>query len=100
MEHGHRVVATDLVGPAGDLGVPVLRADLTDYGQAVEVLAGTDAVIHLANIPAPGLRTAAVTFNWNVTRRSPGTSRNGRESRSSRCDSRIFSGRPTTRDFP
>jgi nucleoside-diphosphate-sugar epimerase len=67
LEHGHWVVATDLVLPsADDLKVPVLRADLTDYGQAVEVLTGVDAVIHLANIPAPGLRTPAVTFNWNM----------------------------------
>jgi nucleoside-diphosphate-sugar epimerase len=45
----------------------VLRADLTDYGQATEALRGTDAVVHLANIPAPGLSTPAVTFNDNVT---------------------------------
>jgi nucleoside-diphosphate-sugar epimerase len=67
MEHGHWVVATDLVTPAEELGIPVLRADLTDYGQALEVLQGTDAVVHLANIPAPGLRTPAVTFNENMT---------------------------------
>jgi nucleoside-diphosphate-sugar epimerase len=65
--HGHEVVATDLVSPAGtSLGVPVLRADLTDFGQAVEVLTGCDAVVHMANIPAPGLRTPAVTFNANM----------------------------------
>jgi nucleoside-diphosphate-sugar epimerase len=67
MEHGHQVVATDLVAPAEDLGIPVLRADLTDYGQALEVLQGIDAVVHLANIPAPDLRTPAVTFNENMT---------------------------------
>src|SRR5213075_3062098 len=45
------------------------RADLTDYGQAVEALteAKADAVVHLANIPAPGLSTPAVTFNSNIT---------------------------------
>jgi nucleoside-diphosphate-sugar epimerase len=45
----------------------VLQADLTDYGQAVEVLTGCDAVVHLANIPAPGLATPATTFNRNIT---------------------------------
>ena len=45
----------------------MLQADLTDYGQAVEALTGTDAVVHLANIPAPGLSTPAVTFNSNIT---------------------------------
>ncbi len=67
MARGDWVVATDLVAPAQDLGIPVLRADLTDYGQAVEALQGADAVVHLANIPAPDLRTPAVTFNANVT---------------------------------
>ena len=66
--HGHQVIGTDLVLPADD-SVPAefLRADLTDYGQAFEVLAGCDAVVHLANIPAPGLRPPAVTFNQNMT---------------------------------
>jgi nucleoside-diphosphate-sugar epimerase len=67
LEHGHRVVSADLVKPSVDLGEAViLTADLTDYGQAVEVLADVDAVIHLANIPAPQIRTPAVTFNSNV----------------------------------
>jgi nucleoside-diphosphate-sugar epimerase len=68
IEHGHQVDATDLVAPApGGVPVPVLRADLTDYGQAVEMLRSCDAVVHLANIPAPGLRTATQTFNQNMT---------------------------------
>jgi nucleoside-diphosphate-sugar epimerase len=67
LEHGHWVAATDLVPPRQDLGISVLRADLTDYGQAVEALQGADAVVHLANIPAPDLRTPAVTFNSNIT---------------------------------
>ena len=67
LEHGHRVVSADLVPPASALGAAaILRADLTDYGQAVEVLAGIDAVVHLANIPAPQIRTPAVTFNANM----------------------------------
>jgi nucleoside-diphosphate-sugar epimerase len=65
-EHGYEVRAIDLMPPPADLGVPVLRADLTDYGQAVQSLDGCDAVVHLANIPAPGLRTEAVTFNANM----------------------------------
>ena len=31
------------------------------------MLQGVDAVVHLANIPAPGLRTPSVTFNDNMT---------------------------------
>jgi nucleoside-diphosphate-sugar epimerase len=68
LEHGHRVVSIDLVPPGVDLGeADILTADLTDYGQAVEALADVEAVVHLANIPAPGLRTPAVTFNANMT---------------------------------
>jgi nucleoside-diphosphate-sugar epimerase len=64
-EHGYEVAATDLVTQFGE--DDVLRADLTDYGQAVEALTGADAVVHLANIPAPGLVTPAATFNTNMT---------------------------------
>src|SRR5690242_9386592 len=72
VEHGYQVHATDLARPAPDSpadGYKVMftQADLTDYGQAAEVLAGMDAVVHLANIPAPGLRPPAVTFNENMT---------------------------------
>jgi nucleoside-diphosphate-sugar epimerase len=65
-EHGYTVVATDVALSGDDVAAGVLRADLTDYGQATEVLRGADAVVHLANIPAPGLSTPAVTFNANV----------------------------------
>jgi len=64
LEHGYDVAATDIAGTRDN---EILRADLTDYGQAVEALSGSDAVVHLANIPAPGLSTPAVTFNANIT---------------------------------
>src|SRR4030095_4511357 len=35
-------------------------------GQTIEALDGAEAVVHLANIPAPGLRPPAVTFNQNT----------------------------------
>jgi nucleoside-diphosphate-sugar epimerase len=66
LEHGYEVRATDLVSFAG-LGVPVLRADLTEYGEATEVLHGMDAVVHLANIPAGDILTDAKTFEVNMT---------------------------------
>jgi nucleoside-diphosphate-sugar epimerase len=65
--HGYLVVATDTRLTSDDVATGVLQADLTDYGQATEVLRGADAVVHLANIPAPGRSTAAVTFNDNAT---------------------------------
>src|ERR1700751_3041071 len=68
-EHGYDVLATDAVVSGEDRDEGMLRAALTDYGQAVEALsqAGAEAVVHLANIPAPGLSTPAVTFNSNIT---------------------------------
>ena len=67
LEQGHQVVSADLVRPSGAAaGGAHLHADLTDYGQAVEALHGADVVVHLANIPAPGIRTPAETFNQNM----------------------------------
>ena len=67
LEHGYDVTATDVAVAKADRFEGMLRADLTDYGQAAEALRGADAVVHLANIPAPGIATPAVTFNANIT---------------------------------
>jgi len=79
LEQGFDVVPVDSAGLAGgygefarDVGVGLVRADLTDYGQTVDILQGADAVVHLAAIPAPGLYPASTTFldntamNFNV----------------------------------
>jgi nucleoside-diphosphate-sugar epimerase len=66
LAHGYEVIATDRVPAPADLGTELLLADLTDHGQAVEVLADTDAVVHLANIPAPGIHTPVTTFQANM----------------------------------
>jgi len=66
-EHAYEVAPTDVAATRDDLEAGTLRADLTDYGQALQALDGADAVVHLANIPAPGLSTPAVTFNANIT---------------------------------
>jgi nucleoside-diphosphate-sugar epimerase len=67
LEHGFKVVPTDVASSRDEVERGALRADLTDYGQTQEVLTGVDAVVHLANIPAPGIHTPAVTFNANIT---------------------------------
>src|ERR1035441_1972203 len=68
-EHGYDVAPTDIAVTRAERASGTLQADLTDYGQAVEALAeaNADAVVHLANIPAPGLTTPAVTFNSHIT---------------------------------
>jgi len=65
-EHGLDVLGVDLVRSA-QLDCEQLVADLTDYGQAVDALRGADAVVHLAAIPAPGLRPDELTFRINTT---------------------------------
>ncbi|HBS73977.1 MAG TPA: UDP-glucose 4-epimerase, partial [Microbacterium sp.] len=66
---GHDVTGFDVVGARASGFVQV---DLTDYGQVIDALGGVDrtapfdAVVHLAAIPAPGLRTDVATFHNNM----------------------------------
>jgi nucleoside-diphosphate-sugar epimerase len=64
-EHGHDVLNVDLTHDGSAHGLCV-RADLTDLGQAHDVIAGADAVVHLAAIPAPELRPPGETFRINA----------------------------------
>jgi nucleoside-diphosphate-sugar epimerase len=78
-EHGWDVLPVDRVPVPGWTWNSV-RADLTDYGQVVEILTGgvddrgprPEAVVHLAAVPAPGLLPDSATFannaptTWNV----------------------------------
>jgi nucleoside-diphosphate-sugar epimerase len=71
-ESGWEVLSLDRARVPGDPG-PFIDVDLTDYGQVVEALSGTvdehrvrvDAVVHLAAVPASGLRSNAATFANN-----------------------------------
>ena len=64
-EHGHDVLNVDLAHDGSQHG-PSIVAELTDLGQCLEVVAGADAVVHFAAIPAPELRPAGETFRNNV----------------------------------
>jgi nucleoside-diphosphate-sugar epimerase len=66
VERGEDVLSVDLVGRP-DLPCEQLQADVTDFGQTVEVLRGAQAVVHLAAIPAAGLRPDELTFRVNTT---------------------------------
>jgi nucleoside-diphosphate-sugar epimerase len=67
LEQGYDVFSVDLV-PSGDVAPEQqVVADLTDFGETVEVLRGAEAVVHLAAIPAPGLRPDELTFRVNTT---------------------------------
>jgi nucleoside-diphosphate-sugar epimerase len=70
---GYDVVNVDRVPPPGAAPGRFVRADLTDYGQAVELLSRiedrydrVDALVHLAAVPAPGLIPNAATFTHNI----------------------------------
>ncbi len=65
LEHGYEVLSVDLVPPADRL-CPSLVVDLTDLGETYEALRGYEMIVHLAAIPAPGIRTDEVTFRTNT----------------------------------
>jgi nucleoside-diphosphate-sugar epimerase len=64
-ERGDDVLNVDVTHDGSPHGRCVL-ADLTDLGQCHEVVAGADAVVHLAAIPAPEIRPAGETFRNNA----------------------------------
>jgi nucleoside-diphosphate-sugar epimerase len=76
-ERGHEVLNIDRVpspeSSAPDSSIPFLAADVTDFGQALEALAGGDAmpgfdaVVHLAAIPSPAHATPDQVFRTNMT---------------------------------
>jgi len=65
VEHGYDVVNADVVAPAETVA-PLLRVDFTDLGETIEALRGADAVVHLAAIPAPRIRSVEKTFQINT----------------------------------
>ncbi len=67
---GHRVVVLDKAAPRDEDAIAV---DLTDFGDTCDALfgieggdGGFDAVVHLAAIPAPGIRSDVETFRNNM----------------------------------
>ena len=69
-EAGHTVIGLDRVG---ERGPGFVQVDLTDFGQVIDALAGVndqhdgvDALVHLAAVPAPGIRTDVATFHNNM----------------------------------
>jgi nucleoside-diphosphate-sugar epimerase len=64
-DHGHQVLNVDLAHDGSPHGLSVV-ADLNDPGQARELIAGAEYLVHLAAIPAPGIRSEAETFRINA----------------------------------
>lgn len=72
VENGYEVVNLDRAPSPDDLA-PFIQIDLTDHDQVVSALTGVDdrydrldAVVHLAAIPAPGLRPNSAIFHNNM----------------------------------
>ncbi|WP_019813187.1 NAD-dependent epimerase/dehydratase family protein [Saccharomonospora saliphila] len=65
---GHEVVSVD-TAPAGGDGVRAFPADLSEPGECYSTLAQfrPDAVVHLAAVPAPNVRSEIATFGTNAT---------------------------------
>ena len=73
LRHKYAVINLDSAPPL-DERCPFVKLDLADFGQTVEALTAVDdrydhvdAIVHLAAIPGPGLRTNAVTFANNIS---------------------------------
>ncbi len=68
-EAGYEVLGVDANAPAQSSATgnfQVIKADLTNLGETLEVFNGVDAVVHLANIPIPGMFTPTRTFMENT----------------------------------
>ncbi|KQO60020.1 NAD-dependent epimerase/dehydratase family protein [Curtobacterium sp. Leaf261] len=67
---GHEVLGVDLLPPVFDAGAAVpgryVQADLTDAGSAFAVVAGMDAVVHVAAIPQPTGHPPHVVLRTNT----------------------------------
>lgn len=62
---GHDVLNVDWTHDGREQGSTV-TVDLTDPGQTQELLTGAEMVVHLAAIPAPGIRSESETFRINT----------------------------------
>lgn len=65
LDHGYDVVNADIKYPKESLCRTVIT-DLTNLGEVYGVLAGADAVVHLAAIPVAYSHANEVTFQNNV----------------------------------
>jgi nucleoside-diphosphate-sugar epimerase len=69
---GHDVIATDQAppayGPTDPAAAPYIRADVTDYGQTVDLVGRVrpEAVVHTAGIPEPFQDPEVTVFDTNV----------------------------------
>lgn len=65
VKHQYTVTIIDQVAPQRK-DIPYMFCNLLDYGQVIDCLENTDAVVHLAAIPRPTFHPNTVVFQNNV----------------------------------
>ncbi|MFZ5988223.1 MAG: NAD-dependent epimerase/dehydratase family protein [Bacillota bacterium] len=66
LDAGHEVIASDRLLREESASHNFVQADLRDYGQVCQLVMGSDAVIHLANIPSDIRNTPQAIFENNM----------------------------------
>lgn len=66
LDAGHEVIGSDLKLREESATENFVQADLRDYGQACQLIMGSDAVIHLAAIPTDIRNTPQAIFSNNM----------------------------------
>lgn len=66
LEAGHDVVASDRKLREESASKNFIQAELRDYGQVCQLLMGSDAVVHLGNIPTDVRNTPQAIFENNM----------------------------------
>lgn len=66
LEAGHEVKASDRLLREESASTDFVQADLRDYGQVCQLLKGSEAVVHLGNIPTDVRNTPQAIFENNM----------------------------------
>lgn len=66
LEAGHEVIASDRKLREESASKKFIQAELRDYGQVCQLLKGSDAVVHLGNIPTDVRNTSQAIFENNM----------------------------------
>ncbi|PLR85825.1 NAD-dependent epimerase/dehydratase family protein [Bacillus sp. V33-4] len=66
LEAGHDVTASDRKLREESASKKFIQAELRDYGQVCQLLCGSDAVVHLGNIPTDVRNTSQAIFENNM----------------------------------
>lgn len=66
LDAGHDVIATDKILREESAATNFIQAELRDYGQVCQLIKGSDAVVHLGNIPTDVRNTPQAIFENNM----------------------------------